>query len=133
MKLVGWQHNLRDYLAAQADKPFEWSRNDCGAFAGGAVEAMTGVNPHAKVAGKYKTAKGAALALKRLGFGDHIAYAASVMTEIDPAYAGFGDIAVVPGDGGMALGVVTGTHVEVRAPAGRAVIPLADAVRAFRA
>ena len=31
-----------------------------------------------------------------------------------------------------ALGVVVGAHIEVRTPAGRGVVPLTDAVRAFR-
>lgn len=133
MKRETWKANLRSYLAAQADAPFAFGSVDCGAFAGGAVEAMTGDNPHAAVAGKYKTMAGALRALKRLGHEDHIAYAASLLDEIDPLYAQFGDIAVVQGDDGPALGVVVGAHIEVRTPAGRGVVPLTDAVRAFRA
>lgn len=131
-KLVDWRPRLRAFLAAQADSPFVMGDMDCGALAGGAIEAMTGENPHAKVAGKYKTMAGALRALKRLGHDDHIAYAASLMTEIDPLYAAFGDIAVVDSPDGPALGVVTGPHIEVRAPGGRGVVPLMDAVRAFR-
>ena len=135
MKRPTWKADLRSFLAAQADAPFAWAGeggHDCGSFAGGAIEAMTGENPHAKVAGKYKTMKGALRALKRLGHEDHIAYAASVLNEIDPLYAQFGDVAVVQGDDGPALGVVVGAHIEVRTPAGRGVVPLTDAVRAFR-
>jgi len=127
-----WRPRLRAYLAAQADAPFAYGVADCGSFAGGAVEAMTGENPHAKVAGRYKTMKGALRALKRLGHDDHVAYAASVLTEIDPLYAQWGDIAAVPSDEGLALGVVIGAHIEVRTPQGRGVVPLTDAVRAFR-
>lgn len=133
MRRDDWRPRLRSYLAAQADEPFAWGSRDCGAFAGGAVEAMTGTNPHAAVAGKYKTMTGAMKALKRAGFADHVEYTASVLTEIDPLYATFGDIAVVNGTDGLALGVVTGAQIEVRAPSGRAVVPLTDAVRAFRA
>ena len=132
MKRETWKADLRSYLAAQADAPFAYGSADCGAFAGGAIEAMTGENPHAKVAGKYKTMAGALRALKRLGHEDHIAYAASVMDEIDPLYAQLGDIAVVQAAEGHALGVVVGAHIEVRTPAGRGVVPLTDAVRAFR-
>ena len=132
MKRDTWKADLRAYLAAQADAPFEMGRVDCGSFAGGAVKAMTGENPHAAVAGKYKTMKGALRALKRLGHEDHIAYAASVMDEIDPLYAQFGDIAVVDSPEGPALGVVVGAHIEIRTPEGRGVVPLTDAVRAFR-
>ena len=132
MKRETWKANLRSYLAAQADAPFAFGSVDCGAFAGGAVEAMTGDNPHAAVAGKYKTMAGALRALKRLGHEDHIAYAASVLDEIDPLYAQFGDIAVVDSPEGPALGVVIGAHIEIRTPEGRGVVPLTDAVRAFR-
>ena len=131
-KLVDWRPRLRAFLAAQADAPFVMGDMDCGALAGGAIEAMTGENPHAKVAGKYKTMTGALRALRRLGHEDHVAYTASLLTEIDPLYAAFGDIAVVDSPDGPALGVVTGPHIEVRAPGGRGVVPLTDAVRAFR-
>lgn len=131
-KLVDWRPRLRAFLAAQAEAPFAYGSADCGAFAGGAIEAMTGENPHAKVAGKYKTMAGALRALKRLGHDDHVAYAASLLTEIEPLYATFGDIAVVDSPEGPALGVVVGAHIEVRAPGGRGVVPLTDAVRAFR-
>lgn len=130
-----WKQDLRAYLAEQADQPFAFGGKDgcdCGSFAGGAVEAMTGENPHAKVAGKYKTMKGALRALKRAGHEDHVAYAASVLTEIDPRFASFGDIAVVDSPEGPALGVVFGAHIEVRASHGRGLVPLTDAVRAFR-
>lgn len=132
MKRDDWKFRLRSYLAAQADAPFAFGSVDCGAFAGGAVEAMTGDNPHAAVAGKYKTMAGALRALKRLGHEDHIAYAASVLDEIDPLYAQFGDVAVVDSPEGPALGVVIGAHIEIRTPEGRGVVPLTDAVRAFR-
>ena len=131
-KLDDWKPRLRAFLAAQAEAPFAYGSADCGAFAGGAIEAMTGENPHAKVAGKYKTMAGAIRALRRLGHDDHVAYTASLLTEIDPLYAAFGDIAVVDSPDGPALGVVTGPYIEVRAPGGRGVVPLTDAVRAFR-
>ena len=127
-----WKPRLRQFLDEQGDKQFQFGQQDCGSLAGGAIEAMTGENPQAKVAGKYKTMTGALRALRRLGHEDHIAYAASLLTEIDPLYAAFGDIVVVDSPDGPALGVVTGPHIEVRAPGGRGVVPLTDAVRAFR-
>ena len=132
MKREDWRPRLRAYLA-RPDAGFSWGDRDCGGFAGGAVEAMTGENPHSLVAGKYRTMKGALRALQRKGFADHIAYAASVLDEIDPMFATWGDIAVVQGDPGLALGVVTGAQIEVRTPQGRGVVPLTEAVRAFRA
>lgn len=133
MKTDGWQARLRAYLDAQAGEAFSLGGNDCGSFAGGAVEAMTGTNPHTAVAGRYRTMAGALRALRKLGHEDHVAYAASVLDEIEPAYAAYGDIAAVPGESGLALGVVTGTHIAVRAPEGLTIVPLTAAVRVFRA
>lgn len=128
-----WKQDLRAYLAAQAETPFAEGSTDCGEYSGGAVEAMTGVNPHALVAGKYKTTKGAMRALKRQGFEDHVEYAASIMTELEnPMFAQFGDIAAVPGTDALALGIVTGAYVEVRGPGKPHPVPLTDAVRVFR-
>lgn len=132
-KVDDWRSRLRKYLEDNTNTPFRLGLYDCGAFAGGAIEAMTGENPHAAVAGKYKTMAGALRALKRLGHEDHIAYAASVLNEIDPLYAQFGDVAVVDSPEGPALGVVIGAHIEIRTPEGRGVVHLTDAVRAFRA
>ena len=132
MKTDGWQVRLRAHLDAQAGKTFSLGRNDCGSFAGEAIEAMTGVNPHAAVAGRYKTMRGALRVLRKLGYEDHVAYAAALLDEIEPAYAAYGDIAAVPGEGGLALGLVTGTHIAVRAPEGLTVVPLTAAVRVFR-
>ena len=131
-KVDDWRSRLRKYLEDNTNTPFRLGLYACGSFAGGAIEAMTGENPHAAVAGKYKTMAGALRALKRLGHEDHIAYAASVLDEIDPLYAQFGDVAVVDSPEGPALGVVIGAHIEIRTPEGRGVVPLTDAVRAFR-
>lgn len=131
-KLPDWRLRLRAYLA-EADRPFEWGTHDCGAFAGGAVAAMTGANPHDEVAGRYRTARGAARALRRAGYGDHIALAAAHLDEVAPKAARFGDIAMVDGEGGPALGVVTGAHIAVLTPQGRGVVPLSEAKRVFRA
>ena len=46
-----WKPLLRAFLAEQAEAAFAYGSADCGALAGGAIEAMTGMNPHAKVAG----------------------------------------------------------------------------------
>ena len=131
-KLADWKPRLRAYLSCPHEA-FAYGSRDCGAWAGGAVEAMTGENPHSAVAGQYKTMRGALRALKRLGHSDHVDLAASVLTEIDPMFACFGDIAVVDGLDGPALGVVTGPHIEVMTTQGRGIVPLTDARRAFRA
>lgn len=134
-KRKDWRPRLRAFLAKHADTPFSYDPAegmDCGAFAGGAVSAMAGVNPHKQVAGQYTTREGAMQALQALGHADHVAFLASVLDEVDPMFATLGDIAVVEGDDGLALGVVLGPQIEVRSHTGRMTVPVTDAVRAFR-
>lgn len=131
-KRSDWRQRLRAFLTEHADKPFQYGSADCGAFAGGAVHAMMGVNPHAQIAGRYKSLRGALRVIKRLGYADHIEFAAAFGEEVEPLFAQFGDIAVVDGEDGPALGVVLGPQIEARSPQGRAVLPLTAAKRAFR-
>lgn len=131
-KRKDWRPRLRSYLT-EADKPFAYGTFDCGAFAGGAVEAMTGENPHAQIAGRYTTLTGALRVIRKMGYKDHIAFAASFGEELNnPLAAQFGDIAVVEGEDGPALGVVTGPHIAVLSPAGGHKVPLTAIKRAFR-
>lgn len=134
-KRKDWRPRLRGFLAKHEATPFSYDSAlgmDCGAFAGGAVSAMSGHNPHAAVAGQYTTLEGAMKALRALGYDDHIALTADALEEIDPAFATYGDIAVLEGPDGPSLGVVLDAHIEVRGHEGRALRPLTDAVRAFR-
>jgi len=45
VRLPDWPARLDAYLRSRRDLPFAWGTNDCGMFAAGAVEAMTGVLP----------------------------------------------------------------------------------------
>ncbi len=77
-RIPGWRGRLVAYLARTRGQPFVWGQLDCGLFSAGAIEAMTGVDPAAALRGRYATAAGARRAFRKLGFEDHVAFAATL-------------------------------------------------------
>ncbi len=105
-RVQDWPTALGLFLAEKSSEPFVWGRNDCVLFAADAVLALTGVDPCAKVRGKYKTAKGAAAAIGR--HGGIAAAAEKALAElggspIAPAFAQRGDIALGHSDLGLTV------------------------------
>ena len=133
-RLPDWRSKLAFYLHSIAAKPFVWGGHDCALFAAGAVEAMTGHDFAAEFRGRYNTSIGGMRILRKAGFSDHAALAASLFMEVKPAFAHVGDIAVVDTEQGAALGVVQGSRVYVLRPAeaGVGTVDLLDASRVFR-
>jgi len=127
-RLFDWHQRLTGYVSGIATQPFSPGVLDCALFAAGAVDAMTGKN-YAKKWRGYKTLKGGYKALKKAGFNDHIALAASILEEIKPAFASAGDIAVVDEN---ALGVVQGSMIYVVGPDGLGMVPMSRATKFFR-
>lgn len=128
-----WQLRLMQYIAERARTPVDPAGPVCAEFAAGAVEAMTGQPLGIQWRGKYRTVSAGLKALKAGGYADHIALVADMFDEIPPAFARPGDIAVLPGDDGIAaLGIVQGSHIYVQSAGGVGAVLLTDAIRAFR-
>lgn len=83
---------LLAYIAARMRAPFAWGKaaNDCVSFAGGAVEAQTGVD-RLGVLPSWTTERGAARVLRRLGGLE--AAVDGVLTSLPPSQAARGDVA----------------------------------------
>jgi hypothetical protein len=131
-RLHDWHARLTAYLVAAAQQPFAEGRHDCALFAAGALEAMTGEDPAAAWRGRYSSTRGGLRVLRKAGHADHLALASSLLEPIPPAFASMGDIAAVQGEGGPALGVVTGEAVAVLTLSGMGFVPLLQAVQAWR-
>ncbi len=132
MRHPNWRPALRDYVEDVARKPFRYGSHDCALFTAGAVKAMTGVDYARGWRSQYRSlAKGRKL-LAEKGHKDHVALVASLYPEIPVLRAQVGDIAVLDGDGGDALGVVQGALVWAADPNGLRSVPLIQAKRAFR-
>lgn len=98
------------YIAGHSRTPFAYDAAgiDCGRFAAGAIEALTGRNPLGRLA--WKNATGARMQIARLGKGAGFEAAVSaLLTPIPPAHAHRGDIAGVADDAlGVRLMVIEG-------------------------
>ena len=131
MKQSDWQTRLRDYLRSISRAPYVIGQHDCATFTAGAVEAMTGADYMHGLRGYRTIAEGLRMA-KEQGFDDHIAVVAASFDECHPAFVQVGDIAVLEGEGGDALGIVQGAHVYCIGTNGLGTVPLTHIKRAFR-
>lgn len=127
-----WRERLISYLAETVNKPFQYGENDCALFAAGAVAAMTGVDLAAQWRGQYTGLEDGLNALAAAGYVSHVDIAERHFDEIAPAFAAAGDLAVLEGPAGDALGVVQGEGIYVLTAARMGVLPLTFAKRAFR-
>ena len=133
-----WESRLVRFIASRRDEPFAWGRHDCCLFAADCIEAMTGVDPAARLRG-YSDRRGAVAALR--GFAD--GGLAGVMSaiaeelgaaEVEPDFARRGDAAyVVQESGAGSFGIVLSEGVAVAGlPRGVAMLPRARVVRTWR-
>lgn len=131
MRLDDWQARLREYLRTVAREPFKIGKHDCALFVAGAVKAMTGED-HMRGLRGYRTQAEGLRMIQAKGFIDHVDYVASLFDEVSPPFAQVGDIAVVDGITGDALGIVQGSNVYTIGAAGLGVVPMTHIRRAFR-
>lgn len=101
-----WEAQLAAYLEPLRARPFAWGTHDCCAFAAGAVQAMTGVDPMPEFRGRYSSARGSALALRRFGAGTLAATLDGKIAAVAPALAHRGDVVMSAGLLGICLGPV---------------------------
>lgn len=101
-----WEARLAAYLEPLRLRLFEWGVHDCCTFTGGAVEAMTGVDPMAEFRGKYRSAASSIRALRTLGAGDLERTLDTKFQPVTPALAQRGDIIMHNGLLGICLGAV---------------------------
>ena len=129
MKKADWIAALHAYLEEVREVPFKYGTHDCGIFTSGAIQAMTGDDPASVFRGRYKTHIGALRAMRKSGFTDQHAIAASLFKEIRPAFASTGDICTMPGS---VLGVCVGDRVAVAGNDCLRFISADEIERAFR-
>lgn len=128
---------LFEAVAMRRDRAFQWGVHDCCLFACDVIRDAGGVDYAAPFRGRYRTAAGAARALRRFA-GAGLEAAAERITrdngleEVPPLMAQRGDFVLVDEAEGPALGVCLGSHFVAAGPAGTVLRPLAAARRAWR-
>lgn len=126
MRRQDWPERLAEYLEAAHARPFRYGAHDCGTFAAGAVEAVTGVNPIADLTYDRK----GAIAIMEGGL--HAFAAERLGPEIRAAFAQRGDVVGFIWQGRETLGVCAGTHIAAPGPDGLLYVPMSTAVKAWR-
>ena len=124
-------------VAARRDRAFAWGDHDCCLFACGVVRDAGGVDYAAPFRDRYRTAAGAARALRRFGGAGLEASVEKItqdngLEEVPPLMAQRGDFVLVDVAEGPALGVCIGETFVAAGPAGTVLQPLAAARRAWR-
>jgi hypothetical protein len=103
-RLPDWETRLAAYLEPLRLRAFDWGSHDCCTFAGGAVQAMTGIDPMAEFRGHYSTAIGSARALRKFGAGDLASTLDTKFERVSAALAHRGDVLMSGGLLGICMG-----------------------------
>ena len=120
---------LITYAAEAGQKPFRPGRHDCALFAAGWVKLVTGWDLARGWRSTYRSLKRGQQLLEEAGFADHVAFAASHLPEIPPAFAQVGDLAVLET---QAFGIVAGEMIYCLRPNGLGLVPRSAMRRAFQ-
>lgn len=136
MRYNNWPSKLHSYVESHTNTPFAYGQFDCGLFASGAIEAMTGEDWAEEFRG-YGSAREALQAIKLECGSSSIAklglYIASKhhLKAVPVLMAQRGDLAIVRN---RRFGIVslTGTDIYVPAKVGVIRVPLEQATKVYR-
>lgn len=133
-RLPDWPERLSEIIDAARYKPFVWGEHDCCLFAMDCVQAMTGVDLAAPYRG-YKGKKQGLMVLKEngglRGIAETVARKFNI-AEIDPAFAGRGDVCLFNIGQGDSLGIRAGEWIYAPGLDAIAAMRLSLAKRAWR-
>lgn len=127
-RLSDWEPRLADYLEWAGQQTYAYGRHDCLLYCAGAVKAVTGKDLAGGHRGKYRTEKGAARYLAKLGHRSPASLIDSLLPEKPIAKAMRGDI-ILDDDG--ICGVVIGGDALMAGDGGLKRVPRAQWRRAW--
>lgn len=134
----GWESLLNDHIESHLSKPQKWGEADCFLFACDWMRTATGVDPAKGYRPRYKTKTGAHRLIKSFEGGlikeAERLFSSLEMEETIKTMARRGDIALVPGNGSPAFGVVdlSGMRVAVQGKEGLEFVPIKDSIKTWR-
>lgn len=132
IRLPDWQPRLHAWLRQINGRAFVPGQHDCCLFGAGAIEAQTGIDIAASWRGRYTTLAGGRRVLRKAGFADHVALIEASLPEIHASRAREGDLALVPVDSELAVGVSQGSALYILTQSGRlGFVPLTSNLRMF--
>ncbi len=131
MRIEGWEARLAEAVEAARGLPFGWGQHDCAIWAFDVRRALTGADAAAAWRGRYRTARGARMVLRRhLGAASHAEAATAILGPplASVLQAQRGDI-VLARD---AFGVCLGRDCAFLAPEGLTFLALTETETAWR-
>ncbi len=128
-----WPERLYDVIKEANGKKFKWGKHDCALFICNCILAINGDDYAREFREKYKSARGADGALKKIGkVNTLMELCDSKADRVEISHAKRGDIAAFETDSGLALGVVTGDRVTfLSRKSGILSLPLSNCVCAW--
>lgn len=133
IRLPGWERHLAEAVEAARDRPFRWGRHDCATFAFDLRRDLAGGHDVAALwRGRYSTARGALMVMRRLGWQTLEVAGRDLLGEPLPSVhlAQRGDL-VLAGTG-LGFGVCLGARAAGIAPEGLVLVPLSSCALAWR-
>lgn len=131
-RLPDWDRRLARVTEKHLAVPGEWGVSDCLLTAMDAVEAVTGIDPAAKVRGTYSTEQGAAKGLRRRKVTDVEQMLAKLFATMPRLKARRGDLCVVERNGQLCAGYICEYGAAVKTDRGLAFVPQTEIRSAFR-
>ena len=122
---------LAAYIESKMYEPFAWGSNDCAMFVKYALDEILEDSPAASIVPYYDSAEGAIEFLKSYGAEDLWSFVDTMFERIPVAYATRGDI-VGHRTADNSIGLCVGGRFLTPAAKGLSVVPMAEAVTAWR-
>lgn len=123
MRKNNWPKIIASEITKHRTTEFVWGKSDCCLVVADIVKEFADIDIAEGLRGKYKTAKGSLMALKKHGEGD-IASTVDRTLERKPMNAiSRGDVVLVKTDAGESLGIYFNTRVWAMSEAGLIDLP----------
>lgn len=131
-RLPDWPDRLDRYVEARRHRAMEWGAHDCCQFVRQGLRELTGLDPaRGWKLGRYRTPRGAARVLTRLGGIAQIPVKAGLQP-IPVARAQRGDVMLCTVAGQPALGLCLGPHTAGPGATGLVFVPTLNCAAAWR-
>lgn len=130
-RVPDWELRLSQLVTQRLAMPFAWGENDCVLFAADCIEAMTGIDPVAKLRGQWANQGEAVRAIARVG-GLNAAVDALGLPSIAPLFTQRGDLVLHRRDGTDALAICVGGQLAGPSETGLLFFGLEQGVMAWR-
>jgi len=131
-----WPTLLLHFVDSLDNQKFNWGKNDCFIFCGGAIQAMTGddIFKGYKFKGKYDSAAGAIKQFKKHNFKTLESVWSHFLTPVAVAFAQRGDVVLkeLENEKMPACGIVLDQRSVFLAPEGLTYLPTLESRLAFQ-